>query len=406
MTTVTGGSTENTIDLWDLDLFRDGPPHTVFDRVRSTAPLHWSSRPGEPDDGFWSVTRYADVQALSRDHARFTSTDGFTFPRQTGDHGPFVDNIMYRDPPAHTAHRKPLNRSFTPKAMSEIEDKVRAVVVNVIDRLEGRDSFDWVAEVAAEIPARVVASVIGVPDEEHSELVEWASNIFGKDGTPEAEARFQQAVRSVMGYGKILVGARRAQPSDDIMTLLLSAEVDGAPLTDAVLEMWFVTLTGAGFETTHTAIAHGMLLLDSMPDLRERLTVDRQSIAGTVEELLRFITPVNFMGRTATQDVELHGQTIREGHFVCLWYAAANRDPEVFERPHHFDADRTPNPHQAFGAMGSPHHCLGAHLARLELRILLEEMAARRFPWRVNGPAERVHGPFMNALKRLPVVLA
>jgi cholest-4-en-3-one 26-monooxygenase len=405
MATANASSTEKAIDLWDLDLFQDGPPHEIFDRLRAAAPLHWSPRPGDPDGGFWSVTRYADVHALSRDHSRFTNTDGFTFPRRTGDHGPFVNNIMYRDPPAHTAHRKPLNRSFTPKAMLEIEAQVRAVVVGVIDRLDGRVSFDWVPEVAAEIPARVVASIIGVPEEDHGNLVEWASSIFGQDGSPEATARFQQAVGSVMGYGKTLVSARRAKPSDDIMTLLLSAEVDGAPLTDAVMEMWFVTLTGAGFETTHTAIAQGMVLLDSMPDLRQRLIADRGAITSAVEELLRYITPVNFMARTATEDVDLHGETIRKGQYVCLWYAAANRDPEVFADPHRFDPDRTPNAHQAFGAMGSPHYCLGAHLARLELRILLEEMAVRGFPWRVTGPAERLRSPFMNALKKLPVAL-
>jgi cholest-4-en-3-one 26-monooxygenase len=405
MATANASNTE-AIDLWNLDLFESGPPHAIFDLLRAADPLHWSPRPGELDEGFWSVTRYADVHALSRDYVRFTNTEGFTYPRRTGDHGPFVDNIMYRDPPAHTVHRKPLNRSFTPKAMLDIEDQVRAVVVSVIDRLDGRTSFDWVSEVAAEIPARVVASIIGVPDQDHGNLVEWASDIFGNDGSPDAMARFQQAVGSVMGYGKTLVSTRRAQPSDDIMTLLLSAEVDGAPMTDAVMEMWFVTLTGAGFETTHTAIAQGMLLLDSMPDLRQRLTGDREAIPTVVEELLRYVTPVNFMARTATEDVELHGQMIRKGQYVCLWFAAANRDPEVFVDPHRFDPDRKPNPHQAFGAMGSPHYCLGAHLARLELRILIEEMAARGFPWRLDGQVERPRGPFMNALRRVPVALA
>jgi cholest-4-en-3-one 26-monooxygenase len=397
-------TTHEQIDLWDAELFRGGPPHAVFDRLRAESPLHWSVNPDDPDGGFWSLTRHADILVVSRDAERFTNSAGFTAPRRVAaDSGPFADNIMYRDPPVHTAHRKPLNRAFTPKAMTEIEDRVRAVVVEVLDGLEGRANFDWVPEVAAEIPARVVASVIGVPEEDHGNIVEWASSIFGNDGSPESAVRFGGAVQGIMSYASTLVSTRRAQPSEDIMTLLLSAQVDGEPLTDGVLQMWFLSLAQAGFETTHTLIAQGMVLLDAMPELRARLTDDPDAVNPAVEEFLRYVTPVNLMARTATCDVEMHGQTIRKGQYVCMWYVAANRDPEVFTDPHVFDLDRRPNVHQAFGAAGSPHYCIGAHLARLEMRILLEELVARGFPYRVDGPAERMGSVFMNALMHLPV---
>jgi cholest-4-en-3-one 26-monooxygenase len=403
-------TTNEQIDLWDVGLFRDGPPHGVFDRLRADSPLHWSVHPDDPDGGFWSLTRHADILVVSRDTERFTNTVGFTVPRHAvaasgAEHlGLYADNIMFRDPPAHTAHRKPLNRAFTPKAMTEIEDRVRAIIIEVLDGLEGRAAFDWVPEVAAEIPARVVASVVGVPEADHGKIVEWAASIFGNDGTPESAARGGAATLEIMGYASTLVSTRRAQPSEDIMTLLLSAQVDDEPLTDAVLQMWFLSLAQAGFETTHTLIAHSMVLLDAMPELRARLTDDPDAISPTVEELLRYVTPVNLMARTATRDVEMHGRTIRKGQYVCMWYVAANRDPDVFTDPHDFDVDRRPNVHQAFGGAGSPHYCIGAHLARLEMRILLEELVARGFPYRTDGPAERMGGVFMNALTHLPVV--
>ena len=391
------------VDLWDADLFLDGPPHTIFDELRDSAPLYWSPRADDPDGGFWSVFRYDDVHALSRDQLRLTSTKGFSAPRRTGDHGPFADNIMFRDPPAHTAHRKPLNRRFTPKAMTEIESIVRRVVVGVLDELEDRPRFDWVPDVAAEIPARVVAGLVGVPEEDHHCIVDWASDVFTNDGSSEGEARFNQAVHGMLTYASDLMSSRRAQPTDDIMSLLLTSEVEGAPLTDNVLRMWFLTLVGAGFETTHTLIAQSAVLLDRMPEVRQQLMEDRRLVGRAIEELLRFVTPVNFMARTATKDLELHGQTIREGQYVCMWYSAANRDPAVFADPHRFIIDREPNPHQAFGAAGGPHYCLGAHLARLETRLLLEELADREFPYRLDGQTERLGSVFMNALKHVPV---
>jgi cholest-4-en-3-one 26-monooxygenase len=396
----------DAVDLFDPELFRDGPPHEVFDRLRREEPVFWNAREGDPDGGFWALTRYADVVRVSRDPATFTSSLGFSAPREVPANPAFAENIMYRDPPDHTRHRKPLNRAFTPRAMADLEQQVRAIAVQILDQVSTMDRFDWVPDVAAQLPARVVASVIGVPEVDHGRLVEWASAIFGRDGSAEASARFNTAVAGIMSYAEQLKTEKRSCPADDVMSALLEARVDGAPLSETALSMWFLTLAQAGFETTHTLIAQGMLLLSDRPEWRERMSVDDDVIPRVVEEMLRFVTPVNMMARTAVEDVELDGATMRAGQYVTMWYCATNRDPEVFDAPHEFDPDRSPNNHQAFGALGSPHYCLGAHLARLEMRVLLEELARRRFPFEVAGPAERVPGVFMNALACLPMVRA
>jgi cholest-4-en-3-one 26-monooxygenase len=390
------------IDLLDPELFGYGPPHDIFDQLRREVPVYWNVRETEPDGGLWVLTRYADVAAVSRDSERFTSSFGFALPREP--HGPvFSENIMFRDPPDHTKHRRPLNRSFTPKAMIDLEELVRAIVLEILESLDSSDTFDWVPRVAAELPARVVASIVGVPETDHSKLVEWASDIFGRDGSPASNVRFNSAVTAIMGYAETLKVIKRSCPGDDVMSLLLATEIDGKPMTETALSMWFLTLAQAGFETTHTLIAQGMLVLSERSDIRKRLVNDREAVPRAVEELLRFVAPVNLMARTALEDVEMNGEVIRAGQYVTMWYCAANRDPEVFENPHDFDIDRSPNPHQAFGASGSPHYCLGAHLARLEMRVLLEELAATDFPYEVVGPPERAPGVFMNALRHLPM---
>jgi cholest-4-en-3-one 26-monooxygenase len=391
------------IDLFDAALFRDGAPHEVFDRLRAEAPVYWSPHEDDPDGGFWALTRHADVVALSRDPARFTSTQGIAAPRIQLDNPAYAENVIYQDPPKHTQNRKTLNRSFTPRAMVDLEDGVRRITVQVLDEVRGLDEFDWVEKVAAEIPARVVASVVGVPDEDHGKIVEWAGDLFARDGTPETAARHAAARQALMAYAEAFKAHKRSSPGDDAMSLLLQAEMDGRPLSETALTMWFFTLAQAGFETTHTLIAQSMVLLSERPDIRDRLLRDRDAIPRAVEELLRFITPVNLMARTAVEDVEVGGQVIRAGQYVTMWYAAANRDPAVFDTPHEVDIDRTPNNHLAFGGHGSPHYCLGAHLARLEMRVLLEELAARGFPFEVAGPAVRSPGVFINALARVPV---
>jgi cholest-4-en-3-one 26-monooxygenase len=393
----------DAIDVFDQELFVGGPPHALFDWLRAEAPVYWNAAADDPDGGMWVLTRYADIVTVSRDTEAFSSAEGFSYPRQGPDTPAFRENIMFRDPPEHGAHRRPLNRTFTPRAMVDLEGSVRGIARGVLDEIDGVEAFDWVQRVAAELPARVVASLVGVPEVDHGKLVTWASDIFGRDGSPESDARFGVAVQAIMGYAEELKREKRACPGDDIMTQLLRAEVDGCPLSETTLSMWFLTLAQAGFETTHTLIAQGMALMAKHPELEVRIVSNRSDVRRVVDEMLRYITPVNMMARTATRDVELHGQVIKAGQYVTLWYTAANRDPAVFYRPHEFDVDRPGMSHLAFGGAGSPHYCLGAHLAKLEMRVLLEEMADRGFPYEVIGPPVRATGVFMNALKQLPV---
>lgn len=394
----------DSIDLFDPALFADGPPHDAFDRLRREQPVYWNAREGDPDGGFWALTRYADIVAVSRDRTRFTSSRGFTAPREAPGNPAFMENIMFRDPPEHTGHRSLLNPPFAPRALDSWEARVREITLQILEETSPLAEFDWIQQVASELPARVVASVIGVPETDHGKFVQWASGTFGRDGSPERQAEFIASVQAIMGYAEWLKGAKRACPADDIMSLLLGSQVAGEPLSETALSMWFLTLAQAGFETTHTLIAQGMLLLSQHPELRLRLISDRDAIPKAVEEMLRFITPVNMMARTALEDMEIGGQPVQAGQYVTMWYAAANRDPAVFAAPHEVDIDRAPNRHLAFGGMGSHHYCLGSHLARLEMRVLLEELAAREFPHEVAGEAVRVPGVFINALSRLPMV--
>jgi cholest-4-en-3-one 26-monooxygenase len=392
------------IDLFDPAAFSDGPPHGFFDRLRSESPVHWIVRDSEPTGGFWALTRHADIATVSRDPETFTSSKGIAAPRRKLEPLLADHNIIVRDPPDHTAHRRPLNRSFTPKAVAELEPMVRRIVQQVLDPLDDVDEYDWVPEVAAEVPARVVAALLGMREEDEGKLVEWASDtFFARDGSPESEARRAAAFQEIMAHASELTASRRVCPADDLMSLLVQAEVNGCPLGDMDVNVWFLTFAGAGFETTHTLIAQGMLLLSQRPELRDRLIEERSLIDSTVEEMLRYVAPVNVMARTATRDTEFGGQRIKEGDYVTMWYAASNRDPEVFDRPHEFLPDRSPNPHQAFGGAGSPHFCLGARLARLEMQVILDELATRGFPHDVGGPATRMPSVFINALEHLPM---
>ena len=340
---------------------------------------------------------------MSRDAARFTSTLGFTVPREREIDPVLSQGVMYRDPPDCVRHRKPLTRFFTMNAMAGCDRTVRAIVLQVLDEVSDLDEFDFVEKVAAEIPARTVARLVGMPDADHGKLVEWAYGLFSRDWGGDGYQRFEEASAAIAEYAAWFIEEKRTDPGDDVTSALLEVHLDGEPLSSTVIDMWFHSLVGAGFETTHTLIAQGLVLLDELPELRERLTQDEGAIPNTIEEMLRFICPVNMLARTAVVDVELDGQLISAGNYVTMWFPAANRDPAVFDDPHTFDIDRMPNRHQAFGAAGSAHYCLGANLAKLEMRVLLEELAARDFPFELAGEPVNTPGMFMNSLSHVPV---
>ncbi|MCB8914163.1 cytochrome P450 [Rhodococcus rhodochrous] len=309
------------------------------------------------------------------------------------------------DPPDHTRLRRMVGKSFTPRVVAKFDSWIREVVINILDNLPRDEEFDFITDVAARLPGLVIAAILGIDDDTDREfIVECANDIFAIDA-PDGPVRHVAAQHRLAQYVVELREYKRANPGEDMITALLHAtDDDGNPPTDQEYIKYVALLILAGFETTHTVLGQTML---AILENREIATALRESVSsdqtvGAVEELLRVITPVNYFARTATADVELGGELIRAGDEVVLWYTAANRDPSVFPDPHVFDPSRSPNPHMAFGG-GGIHHCMGNHVARLELKIFLEEFYRRGLQVELAGPAVRGANIFANQLKTLPV---
>jgi cholest-4-en-3-one 26-monooxygenase len=391
------------IDLSDPRSFADGPPHDVFDELRRTAPVSWNSTAsGAPNGGFWSLTRFADCSQVSRDTSSFTSTQGMCYPADPRQAHSMVDNVMWNDPPRHTRIRGLASRGFSTRVVSRFEGWVRETVVDILDGLPSGETFDAVELVAAELPAQVIASVMGAPVEDRHRIVQWANEIFGRE-EPGGMERSQRAIGEVFAYADELRAIKRREPAADMITDLSNAEYEGVPITSSEFQQFVMALLIAGFETTHTLIAQTLRLMSEEPaiDGEVRTTTAVDGGRSAVEELLRYITPAMQMARVATRPVSIRDVEINPGDMVVMWYVAANRDPDVFDDPHTFRAGRAPN-HSSFGA-GGPHYCIGQQLARLEGRILLQEMVRRDVRFDVAGPPRRRPTVFINALQTLPI---
>jgi cholest-4-en-3-one 26-monooxygenase len=400
------------IDLLDRDRFTRGIPHEWFTWLRANAPVYKHPEPDGP--GFWVISKHADVVACNRDARSFSSdqarggvvgleerTTGPTEAEQAGG-----KLMLMIDPPDHTRYRKLVNRGFTPRMIAELEPHIRELTDQVLDRAVAKEGdVDFVVDIAAELPLEVIAELIGVPREDRHKIFEWSNRMVGSED-PEyivsEEEVFNAQVEMFM-YAQQLAEQRRAAPADDIITALLSAEVDGESLSDMDFNLFFLLLSVAGNETTRNAIAHGMNAFLENPDQYELLVSDPdRHLPGAVEEILRWATPVLYFRRNCTKDTVVHGQTIRAGDKVSLWYISANRDEDVFDDPFRFDIGRHPNDHIAFGG-GGPHFCLGAQLARLEIRLLFEELAKRYPRIEAVGPPDRLRSNFIGGIKHLPV---
>jgi cholest-4-en-3-one 26-monooxygenase len=290
--------------------------------------------------------------------------------------------------------------------VTELEQHIRALATGIIDKVAPEGRCDFVADVAAELPLQVIAEMMGVPLEDRHRLFEWSNRLIGFDDpeysvTPE---RQQEAAAELFMYANGLAAERRAQGQvgDDIIGALLGAEVDGEGLTEAEFDLFFLLLAVAGNETTRNLVSHGLLALIEHPEERARLLADPTLLPAAVEEMLRWGTPVMYFRRTATHDVELHGQRIRAGDKVTMWHISGNRDEAVFDQPDRFDVGREPNDHIAFGG-GGPHFCLGANLARLEIRVMFEELLRRVPDMELDGPVVRLRSNFINGIKRMSV---
>ena len=396
-------------NVTDASLYLDGIPHDRFAEMRNTPGLVWHDY---HDGGFWAVTRHADVKTVSKNGEVFSSAVGHTnLWDLEADALEARRSLIDTDAPDHTRLRRLVARAFTPKNIRRWEDTVREITVDLVEAFLEKGSGDWVEEVAAPLPIRVILTMLGVPVEDAGYLVELSN--FLVEGTGETqsippdafgnttELRLlpfnSPASHALFEYGEKIGQLRRDNPQDDLVTSLVQAEAeDGDRLSGSEYRNLFHLLVFAGNETTRTALSHGAMALADHPDQWRRVIDDPSMIDSATEEILRWSTPVLHMRRTTTQPVELAGTQLDAGEKVVMWYASANRDEAVFDDPFTFDIGRTDNPHFSFGG-GGPHLCLGAFLARLEIVVLLEEMAKRKMHLSrlgdpVRAPSNFVHG--------------
>ena len=405
------------VDLTDLDLWVRSAPYSEFARLRRDAPVAWMPE-AAPNSGFWSVHGYADIMAASRDVATYSSARGISFEEPTDDDMAARRTIIDTDPPAHTKLRKIFSGSFTQRAIAVYEHFVAGLTDEVLSTGLCRDGtpFDFVDAIAKEVPIRVLAKIMGLPQKDLPLFIslgdkliantdpEITDVVWGRDDT-DAYRRFP--FRSPYGkqlwdLGRDIVREKLHSPGDDLLSTLLKAEVDGDRLSETDIDNFFSIMVIAGNETSRIAIAQGVLAFCEYPDQWDRLRAKPDLIDSATEEVLRWTCPTHFMRRTATVDTELGGACVKAGDKVVLWYISGNRDETEFDNPGIFDIARSPNRHLSFGR-GGPHLCLGAHLARLEIKIALAALAREVTRFELAGPPRRIRSNFTNGLKELPI---
>ncbi len=389
------------VDFYNPDTFEQGPPFDVFKELRENEPVYWNRQKEDEGTGFWVITRYDDVVETSLDHDSYLSGHGVFIDDSVGGSELMLVNM---DAPKHSGLRNLVAQGFTPKMIRRMEPHVRDIAATIVDNVAKKGECDFVTDVAVELPLQVIAELIGIPQKDRHQIFEWSNQMIAV-GDPEYSPTLETATKAaaeIFAYCTTLTAEKRENPKDDLLTVLLNAEVDGEKLEDMELNMFFLLLAVAGNETTRNLIGGGMLAFFEHPDQWERLKDDSSLMPTAVEEMLRFVSPIMYFRRTASKDTEIHGQNIKEGDKVTLWYGSANRDPEAFEDPNEFDVGREPNAHVALGA-GGPHFCLGASLARLEIRLMFEEIVKRLPDIRLDGDVSLLRSYFINGVKHIPV---
>jgi linalool 8-monooxygenase len=407
-------------DLKDPDLYMRNEHHEVFKALRAQEPVYWN--PEADAAGFWAVTRYDDVEAISKNPKLFSSA------KHMGGHRIFNENeidenqtdasMISLDPPEHAAYRRMVTPGFVPKRISGMEDRIRARVVRLLDRLaekgKGGASVEFVDAVAAALPIEVLAELFGVPESDGPKLFEWSNATVGEDD-PElrvSDDYMRQCIIEMATYAAGLWQNRLAQPGDDLISMLAHSNIPNAegkaePMSFPAYIGTFILLVVAGNETTRNSISGGLLALSENPGERAKLIADPSLIPSAVQEIIRWVSPVLHMRRTATEDTEIRGQKIARGDKVVMWYASANRDEEKWADPFRFDVTRYTDAQAAtqLGFGVGQHFCLGSRLAELQLRILFEELL-KRFPdIHVAGPVRRLRSNFIAGIKEMPVKL-
>lgn len=387
--------------LTDPDRFAEGPPHDLFDRLRGAPPA--ASGQGPTGAPLHSVCRHADIAAISRDTATFSSWEGGIFPHpdQVIPLDLTRNLLLYMDPPQHTKYRKILQTAFIPHSVAKLEDEVRSIVSVALDAVIEEGRCDFVADLAVPIPLRILMALMGLPREDESWLAGWIAGIEAAQVSPEPAAATASFVE-LAGYLAKQVAAQKEVGVESLVTTLTAAEVDGERLKEEEILVFFGLLIFAGNDTTRNTMAGGMRALLEHPDQLELLRHEPDRIEGAIEEILRWTSVVNYFCRTATADTEVGGCPIAGGDKVMLWYTAGSRDPEVNDDPQRFDVTRAEPNHMAFGG-GGRHFCLGAGLARLELRVAFEETLRRMEDIRFAGDPKRLRSNWANGLTSLPI---
>jgi len=394
------------VDLSDPDTFTAGVPHAALARLRAADPVHWQPMDGEP--GFWAVLRHADVVRVARNPEVFSSSAGGITVEDADDEtlGRVRTMLLAMDPPRHTTHRGPVSAHFRPRMIAALQERVRTICRQIMAEAAERGDVEFVGEVAAQLPNRVIGELFGLPRRDWEYLRKLTERIAaGQDpdiGEPD-DATVPGGVE-MAGYAVELAAARRRDGlGDDLTSAILSAQFGDRPMNDMDFGGFFVQLVTAGNDTTRSLLSSGLLTLLRHPAQLAELRADRSLLAAAVEEIVRYDNPLHYFRRTATVDTELSGTPIRAGDKVAMYYTSANRDEDVFDDPHTFDIRRDRNPHLSFG-MGI-HFCLGAHLARLEGRVFFDELLDAFSGIELTGDPVRIRSNLNNGLKRLPIRL-
>jgi cytochrome P450 len=404
-------------DLASHDTFVGAVPHATFARMRREEPVAWVE---EADGaGFWALTKHADISTVSRDFGRFTASRGIRIEQMAPDELEARRTMMEFDPPEHARLRRLVQPGFTPKVIATYEAAFRVLAGHVLDEVLPLGEFDFVTEVSRELPIRLLCRLLGVPESDAGLLVAWGDQMISNadpeytpvviDKMDTEEYRLlpfrSPAALEVFRYAEEVAMERRKSPEDDIITTLLTAEPDGQPLTDLEFKNFFTLMMIAGNETTRHTISHGLIYLLDHPTQMEQLRDDPGGLSDlATEEILRASSVTMHFRRTATEAVEMRGRAIEPGDRVVMWYPSANHDEEVFDRPFEFDIQRRPNDHLTFGT--GRHVCLGASLARLEVRVVFEELLRRAATIDITGAPDRLRSNFINGIKHLPVRVA
>jgi cytochrome P450 len=418
------------INLIDPDVFRREEAHELLRILRAHRPVHWNPGTQAAND-FWAITKYEDIMYISRNPDLFISSKGIagpgirperfaeimaSDPAQAAQANAGNVSIITMDPPRHVKMRRLVNKGFTPRAVNQMEGKIREITNNILDEMAGKGECDFVLDVASQLPLAVICGMMGLQQKDWPLMFELTNKVLGagdpeyQTDIPEEERGTGAAARAtglaglmgMMTFFREVLEDRRANPrKDDLVTILLEAELDGEKLSEGDLLAFCFLLIVAGNETTRNAISGGLQVLCQNPEQKAKLIADMSLIDSAVEEILRWTSPLHHMARTATADVEIRGQQIKAGDRVLMWYLSANRDEDIFEDPYTFDITRSPNEHLAFGI--GEHFCLGAGFARKELKVMFEELF-RRFPdIDLAGSPERLRSNFINGIKHLPV---